>query len=156
MSKDATSRPWYREPYVWLLITFPLAAVIGGIITIVLAIKSDDGLVVDDYYKQGLEINRKLERDQKAKDLALRVTLQYGADLPKVRVVLNARDDFQYPQSLQVSFLNASRNNLDRKLEFTKNADNMYTASNPGLVKGKWHVLVEQDDWRVLEVLHVP
>ena len=128
----------------------------SGIITIMLAIKSDDGLVVDDYYKQGLEINRKLERDQRAKELGLRVAIQYGKELSTVRVLLNANPDFQYPPSLQVSFLNASRNNLDRKLEFSRYVDNIYTASNPGLVKGKWHVQVEQEDWRVLEVLQVP
>ena len=63
--------PWYKESYVWLLIFFPLLAVIGGIVTTILAVQSDDGLVVDDYYKQGLEINRTLERDQVAVDYNL-------------------------------------------------------------------------------------
>lgn len=148
--------PWYREPYVWLLITFPLAAVIGGIITIMLAVQSDDGLVVDDYYKKGLEINRTLERDRQAKLLGLDLSIQYGTDLPEVRVFLIAGNKFEYPESLQLSFLNASRDGMDQKLEFKKNPDNSYTAANPGLARGKWHVLVEQDDWRLLEVLQVP
>ena len=65
---DNTGRhpPWHREPLVWLVIAFPLAAVIGGFATLYLAIRSWDGLVVDDYYKKGLEINKVLARDELA------------------------------------------------------------------------------------------
>jgi hypothetical protein len=33
---------WYREPYVWLLISIPAAAVLAALITLALAIPSDD------------------------------------------------------------------------------------------------------------------
>ena len=56
------SRAWYREPLVWLLISFPLTAVIAGFFTLYLAIISSDGLVVDDYYHRGKEINKSLAR----------------------------------------------------------------------------------------------
>lgn len=36
------STRWYREPYVWLLILIPAAAVLAGLITLALAIASDD------------------------------------------------------------------------------------------------------------------
>ena len=64
--------PWYKQFWPWFLITFPAIAVIAGIITIILAVKSDDGLVKDDYYKAGLAINQTLERTQKAKELNMR------------------------------------------------------------------------------------
>ncbi len=51
---------WYREPYVWLLIAIPACAVVAGFVTLALAIATDDGLVVDDYYWQGKQINRVL------------------------------------------------------------------------------------------------
>ena len=35
-------RPWYREPMVWLVISIPLAAVIGGLVTLGLAIRGGD------------------------------------------------------------------------------------------------------------------
>ena len=71
-------KPWYREPFVWLVILFPASAVIGGMITISLAISSDDGLVVDDYYKRGLEINRTLERDKAAARHGIQATLGFN------------------------------------------------------------------------------
>ena len=39
------NRPWYSEPMVWLVIGIPLAAVIGGLVTLGLAIRGGDTVV---------------------------------------------------------------------------------------------------------------
>lgn len=62
---------WYREPWLWLVILIPASAVVMGILAISLSFVSYDGLVVDDYYKRGLEINRDLARDRAAANYAL-------------------------------------------------------------------------------------
>ena len=41
-----TSKPWYREPWPWFLMSLPAVAVIAGITTVWLAVRSSDGLVV--------------------------------------------------------------------------------------------------------------
>ena len=82
---------WYREPWVWLLIGLPATAVIGGFITLYLAIISNDGLVVDDYYKQGLEINRILARDKAAATHQLMATVTL--DQQQEAVVVNLLAD---------------------------------------------------------------
>ncbi len=41
-----TSKPWYREPWPWFLISLPAAAVIAGLTTVWIAANSADGLVV--------------------------------------------------------------------------------------------------------------
>ena len=69
--------PWYKQFWPWFLIFFPATAVIAGIITIIIAIKTDDGLVKDDYYKAGLAINQTLERKQKAHDLGLSADIHW-------------------------------------------------------------------------------
>ena len=56
------AKPWYREPWPWLLMAGPVAVVLAGIATTVLAVTTFDGLVADDYYKQGLGINRVIAR----------------------------------------------------------------------------------------------
>ena len=63
------NQPWYREPWPWFLILLPMSAVVASMITIWLAVKSADGLVEDDYYKQGIGINKILDRDQAAENL---------------------------------------------------------------------------------------
>ena len=69
------SKPWFREPWPWLLAIMPLAAVIAGGFTAWLAVTSSDGLVVDDYYRQGKAINQTRERDRLAQSLGIRAQL---------------------------------------------------------------------------------
>jgi hypothetical protein len=38
-------RPWYRQFWPWFLIALPMIAVIGGIVTLIIAVRSSDPLV---------------------------------------------------------------------------------------------------------------
>ena len=53
MSAPAT-KPWYRHVWPWLLIIPPLGAVIGGGITLYLAVTRPDVLVRKDCFKDGV------------------------------------------------------------------------------------------------------
>lgn len=53
MSPSA-AKPWYRQLWPWLLIVPPLGAVIGGGITLYLAVTRPDALVRKDCIKNGV------------------------------------------------------------------------------------------------------
>lgn len=143
--------PWYREPYVWLLIAFPLAAVVGGFITLGLAVASNDGLVVDDYYREGLKINQVLERDHAAAELGLEAKLQISREHDRFRLFLSSNRNFTAPETLQVNFLHSTRSGFDQHVKLTKQRGNIYTAGVPPLVRGHWYVQIETNDWRLLK-----
>jgi hypothetical protein len=78
----------------------PAIVIVAGFATLGIALATDDGLVADDYYKQGLAVNQVLAREARARELHLaatavltgttaRVTLR-GADgaLPELRLRL--------------------------------------------------------------------
>jgi len=48
-------RPWYKEPWPWVAIAIPGAAVIMGFITLYLAITNPDYLVVEEEKYQVIE-----------------------------------------------------------------------------------------------------
>lgn len=56
--------PWWKFGYVWLVIAGPVAVVIASLITVWLTIHSPDPVVADDYYRQGIEINKTLEQTE--------------------------------------------------------------------------------------------
>ncbi len=151
----AEKYPWYKNGYVWLVIFLPLSAVIGGIITIRLAIISDDGLVSDDYYQEGLQINRLLERDKKAEKLGLSTTINFDYPEKKVKVLVSAKPEFSYPEKLKLSFLHRTRKGFDKVVTLKHINDSLYEASLPKLVKGNWYVQIETDDWRVLKSMTI-
>ena len=69
------SKPWYKQFWPWFLISLPGAVVVAGISMIFIANEGADDLVVDEYYKDGLAINRKLEKLERAEQLGISATL---------------------------------------------------------------------------------
>ena len=141
--------PWHREPMVWLVIAFPLAAVIGGFATLYLAIRSWDGLVVDDYYKKGLEINKVQARDETAQQSGY--TASVSVDDATVTVRLGSTQGKALPPIIKVSFIHATRAGLDRQLEIPQTSAGVYLAPLGELPPGHWHVHIETDDWRLID-----
>ena len=52
--------PWWKFGHVWLIISGPVIVIIAGFVTLWLAISRPDPVVAEDYYRQGVEINKTL------------------------------------------------------------------------------------------------
>ena len=66
MLADEQSLPWYQYRWPWVLLAIPMSAVAFGIVMISTALIYPDDLVVDNYYKEGMAINRTLLMDANA------------------------------------------------------------------------------------------
>jgi hypothetical protein len=62
--KPNTDTPWWREPYLWLVISGPLSVIVACAITYAFIISQPDPLSTKDYYRKGIEINKTLEQAQ--------------------------------------------------------------------------------------------
>ncbi len=150
------SNRWYRVPFVWLLIAIPLTAVIVGFVGLALAIRSDDGLVEDDYYKQGMAINRVLGRDRAAVAEGLAGTVELDAARHELLVRLTARQATTLPDNIQIKLMHATRAGFDRSLVLPRQADATYRAPLPEFVPGHWDVQLTAQDWRLVGSFFVP
>jgi len=56
----ARAEPWWKFGHVWLVIAGPTIVVVAGFVTLYLALRFPDPVVSEDYYRQGVEINRSL------------------------------------------------------------------------------------------------
>lgn len=88
LSRDNTQL-WYKHRWPWLLMIMPSAALIGCVLTIWIAIQSNDGLVDADYYKKGVNINQVIEQDNQASAMQLNAQVLISEDRRSVRVILN-------------------------------------------------------------------
>jgi uncharacterized protein len=57
----AEVRPWWKEPYVWMVIGGPLSAVIACAITAVYILRGPDAVVPEHQYREGLVIKKQVE-----------------------------------------------------------------------------------------------
>ncbi len=140
---------WYREPMVWLVIMIPFSAVIMGGVLLTLAVSSDDGLVTDDYYRKGLQINRSLERDALAASYEIAGEIMLGAPDEVVEVSLAGNAQFQAPEIVHLRLFHTTRSGLDRDLILRRVGTGRYVASGPRLEPGAWHVQLDADGWRL-------
>ncbi len=141
---DPAGLRWYRQRWPWLLIAGPALVVVASLTSAWLAVKTDDGLVAGDYYKQGLLINLKLGGGSPAAapepsalvavadDGAVRVRLRYEGPAPDhVRLSLHHPGD-----PAQV-------------LALAPAADGAWVGTIDAQSPGRWIVALESDLWRL-------
>ncbi|OGI43464.1 MAG: hypothetical protein A2150_03395 [Candidatus Muproteobacteria bacterium RBG_16_64_11] len=156
MATAAPKTLWYREPLVWMVILIPLTAVAMGVLILVLAIRSDDGLVVDDYYRQGKQINRVLARDRAAAARGLAGEVEFDSARGELRVRLAAGERPAPPENVEFQLLHATRAGFDKVMVLARAADGAYRAPLPALAPGRWNLQLSAQDWRLVGSLNVP
>ena len=147
MSIPPSAKPWYREPWPWLLMAGPALVVAAAMATLYLALSSDDGVVADDYYKRGLVINRVLEREQRGVALGLRAEVAIAAD-GAVRVEMMGADTVA-PETVLLKVTHATRAGLDRSATLARGGDGAYRGRIAPPPAGRWLVVLEGDTWRL-------
>lgn len=156
MQTNTDAKPWYRVRMLWLIIALPMVSVAMGMTILYFAVTTYDGLVVDDYYQQGKNINRVLRRDTAAQSHGLEATLDIDSAQRLVKVYLQARHLSVLPARLQISFLHTTRAGLDRIVLLEKMSHGRYEGRMPELALGHWNVQMEADDWRLVGVMGTP
>ncbi|MDR3412881.1 MAG: FixH family protein [Formivibrio sp.] len=147
-NSDIPSKPWYCYPFVWLLIALPLSAVIASFISFFLAVHTDDGLVADDYYVRGQEINLDIHRDQTARARGISAQILLGDNQRTLRVLLNQ----PVTGTLQLKFMHPTRAGFDQTAELTPQGAQMWVANLPQPLKqSTWQVELSDTNgqWRL-------
>lgn len=153
-------RPWYRHPEPWLLLIAPLVAVVGGVITLWLALHSNNSLVVDDYYREGRAINQTFARDALASRLGLSALWAVDGQTQRARLTLAATDGglFTPPDRLFVRLIHATDADLDHRLVMTRVGDAQWEARFTAPSPARWTLQIEDPDrtWRLLKTFNDP
>ena len=148
MNQNVPHRAWYREKLVWMVVGLPASAIVAGIVTIIIATQTSDGLVADDYYKQGLAINQTIARDEAARKLGLVAVIELGDG--KVRARLDSRVAAELPDRMLMTLLHPTRAGEDQEVTLTRQGD-MYTGEVKIPRPGRWQVRLEDEsrNWRM-------
>ncbi len=155
---NVARNPWYREPWPWLLMAGPAIVVVAGFVTLWLALSANDGLVVDDYYKQGKEVNRSLKRDEIARNLGLSALVRFDEKTDRVQVALRAGkpEILAKATSLRLTLAHATIAGRDQSIQLQRTATG-YDGRVQALSPGKWHLLLEDTahTWRLQDTVIV-
>ena len=130
--------PWYRQFWPWFLFGLPGVVVIAGLSTWWIAARHADHLVADDYYKQGLAINRIIDRQQLAQQLHIEAVLSFDQEL--ARVSLN---DKVSPPALLLTLSHSMDAGQDFTLQLAQVRPGLYQAPLPQALQYRWHYRLE-------------
>ncbi|WP_240494483.1 FixH family protein [Azonexus hydrophilus] len=154
MTLKTGSKPWYKEPWPWILMAGPGLVIVAGIITTWIAVVSADGLVSDDYYKQGLTVNQRLQRDHQATQLGLHAdVMRAGLNL---RLLITAKDSAVLPDAITLRLAHPTIDGRDQLVEMKSEGAGFYGGVLSANVDGRWHVTLEDPagQWRLQGVWH--
>jgi hypothetical protein len=129
--------------------------VAAGCYTLWLAIASSDGLVADDYYKQGLAINKTLTRERAAAAARYEARVLFAPGGERVRVVLTGRS---LPDALTLRMVHPTRAGLDQAVTLPGAGGGVYEGRLHTPVSGHWRIAIEdaQATWRVTGEFSAP
>lgn len=156
MNVMSAPKPWYREPWPWLLMIGPAVVIVAGIYTAYLAVSTSDGLVASDYYKQGLDANKTIASSENAQKHGLVVGLRMMEDGFAIRLTAHDKE-FVAPKSLILTLSHPTRAGLDQTRVLDRVGDG-YVGKMRLPTSGHWIVLVEDDakSWRLMGHVVLP
>jgi len=149
LTDNLLAKKWYREPWPWLLMSGPAVVIVAGFMTLWLAVKSDDGLVADDYYKRGLAINQTLTRANHAGELALDARVELDVAAASVRVTLTGSGVL--PPVLRLRLVHPTQSVADQTIELRAQTPGEYTGKLAAAIAGRRVVMLEDmgRTWRL-------
>jgi hypothetical protein len=122
----------------------PATVVVAGLATAWIAFHGADGLVVDDYYKQGLAINQTLGRTDAAERLGVQAELRFADG--RVRVILG---NSAVRGALTLRLVHPTRAGMDQNVNLAAVEPGIYEPNMHAPQRGRWHVVLEERDWRL-------
>lgn len=151
IASTLSANPWYKEFWPWFIIALLGSVVTASLITVSIAFRHADDLVVDDYYKVGLAINQRLEHREAAQRLGIDITLSLTGE----QVFLSTRN---IAPSSELTLLLAHPMEADKDFTVTllPGPDGVFFATLPTQVSHAWHWSVsgaEPEVWLVSGVI---
>lgn len=161
--KKNTTDHWYKEPWMLLVVGGPVIVVIAGIITFYIAWQGSDKIISKDYYKQGLNIDKDIQRDAKAAKYKMRAMLELDKATGNISLQLESAAILPSAVTLNISASSSTAvYELLHKVTLSQMKPGMYggtlkiSSNSDNINLALWHIQVEAADWRLTADWHDP
>lgn len=141
------TKPWHQQFWPWFLIALPGSVVIAAFATLFIAVRHADDLVVDEYYKDGLAINRQLEKQQRARALGYDAVVE----IRDGQVVVNTRGIADHAE-LRLLLSHPMEADRDFVIAVRRTDADRFSAALDEDVQAFWHWTLdggERSEWRL-------
>nr|WP_255774725.1 FixH family protein [Microbulbifer zhoushanensis] len=137
-SPKSSPRPWYREPWAWMVLAPLILVVIASTVFVSIAVRFADDTVSDTYYKDSRMYHFSEEQDRRAQALGLAGLVKFASGDQLVTLELNG--DLEYPEQLLLTLSHPVEADMDRHILLEAVSPGRYRASLPEPLKHRWYL----------------
>ena len=156
---EQAKKPWFKQPWLWFVLSVPIASVILSSIMVTVAVKGRDSLVSDNYYKDGMAINQTIEQDQLADELELKPSLE----LIENNVIIELNGNKSHPRYAEQAFLtlkvlHPTVGDKDQVIKLLPTPSGQYVGEISSAIEGRRYLDLYAFDerWRIREEVTFP
>jgi len=148
-----TQKAWFKQFWPWFLILLPMAAVIAGISTVIIATSNKPDMVVDDYYTKGKAINRDLTLLENAQQRNITAVVTQTKQRFTVHLT-GVKDN----SAIRFSLSHATLANRDISLLLSADGKGDFHFDAHSNLTGKWQLRIEpfNTSWRLQKTVILP
>lgn len=136
--KVQEQKPWYQHPWLWIVLAPLITVVCVSMVTVTIAYRNADDVVIDNYYKQGRMINQSLEQDRRALDLNLKANLRFDRVTGEVFLQLPTRHEL--PKQLLLLVDHPFKASLDQQIILQEVAAGQYRGELEKNLAYSWYL----------------
>lgn len=155
---DNAPGPWYKQPWLWFILSPIIAVVFYGTFYLYLSIITHDGIVKDDYYK--VARGHLVDKSKSAEAIALGASGQLNLDnqTGDLMLAFQSNDDYR-PDFLKLSIIHPTHQQYDQSilLKLIPNTK-AYTGNLKSTLQGKRYLILEDENkaWNLRAEAHPP
>lgn len=149
--------PWYKQVWPWFLLGLLGVSIFASSTLAVMAIRTSDGLVQDDYYEHGRAINVVIAKQERARELNLSAELRID---PLTSDIVLDLDGDVHPDTLYLKLIFPTQDDRDQQFVLEHVREGRYLAQGPDNLRYRWYLQLQPDeedaDWRLIGAARFP
>ncbi|MCV6590883.1 MAG: FixH family protein [Marinobacterium sp.] len=152
--------PWYRQPWLWFILTPLIAVFIYGTAYLILSIVTHDGIVKEDHYKIARGYHRDSSKLEAAQKLGLSGELTVDNLTGDLVLKLSSSSDKSW-DSLTLELVHPTHQQYDQNITLKPLASSrIYRGNLPAPIKGKRYITLSsgnaEDIWQLRAEISPP
>lgn len=157
MRQVTDTKPWYKYPWLWLLIMIPAVSVTLSFTMLWVAINNKDPEVEGDWHKNRKAIEQDFSRNNYASALTISASLSITGQQLTLRVDSpydldkDARTD-----TLNVTLSHPTNQAKDITLTLKKAPDGTYTTPFDSSLSGRYYIAIGNSVWQLSDMVILP
>ena len=135
---------WYQQPWALFFVGILLVSVISTMIFVVRSINGADHVVVGDYYKEGVAINERIAREDRAAALNIAADIRFEQLDGVIRAAVSLSGSVQNMDTIIVRLIHPVSEDLDQQFVLQRQGNGLeYLGLGEGNLVNRWYIQVE-------------